>query len=307
MPLIPDSENDKIKPQLIFLHNLISDSIKVGEEIIDWDLQENNDGDEILPAILLYREILEIADATSILISKSSVEPCKILLRSLVEINYSLEYLLSGDINLKSQCFLVWQANKTLKFCDQFDLEKQTGKQSKNNFSKDKSGVNVDKYFVSEKLNQARKSANSIINLESYKTANEEYKLCKKKLKSNFSWYSMFDGPRNIEDLANRLNNQLSYQILYRVFSSNVHGSGQIQGKLLPNENGTANLASIRLPFQAQMITQHICNTLLSSHQTFIKARIPNKLQNFNKWYLEKYRTNYTYLLDNKLIQMKNT
>jgi hypothetical protein len=83
------------------------------------------------------------------------------------------------------------------------------------------------------------------------------------------------------------------YEILYRKWSENVHGTEIIKGRIVKSENPSldegkvnANIIQINLPKDAQEVTTY---TLLLLLMTFIKLRdkkIENKKREITEWYL---------------------
>ncbi len=84
--------------------------------------------DEKIVLLLILRRVLELTDAISILIKKSSIDSCKILLRSLLETYFETEYLLSKESDKRSKCYIVWYLNQVLKLKYSFAPESKEGK-----------------------------------------------------------------------------------------------------------------------------------------------------------------------------------
>ncbi len=103
----------------------------------------------------------------------------------------------------------------------------------------------------------------------------------------NPAWYSFFDGPNNIEQLAKYLKLHASYEILYRGLSSNVHATSIIEKKIIPNGDGSTGIVQIRYPEEAQSLTNNTANILIMAFLTFYKVRLSERNKEFSDWYLE--------------------
>ncbi|MDT0555266.1 DUF5677 domain-containing protein [Constantimarinum sp. W242] len=88
-------------PYLIKVQNHFSDLLNqviyYGTNIVELDTKVKREGKDNNVPTLFLRNILEISDSISILIRNSSIEPSKILLRSLIENSLSLAYMLEKN------------------------------------------------------------------------------------------------------------------------------------------------------------------------------------------------------------------
>jgi hypothetical protein len=97
-------------------------------------------------------------------------------------------------------------------------------------------------------------------------------------------WYSLFDGPTNIEKLADRLGYNAYYEILYRNLSSSTHGTAIIQGKVTRNENKGIDIFQIRLSSGAKNATSFCITLITSLFKTYIIKRVPSRKGEFDTW-----------------------
>lgn len=75
----------------------ISEMVNFGTHILNWDLEIKREGKNNNIPTLFFRNILEISDSISILIKESSIDPAKIILRSLIENILQLIYMIEED------------------------------------------------------------------------------------------------------------------------------------------------------------------------------------------------------------------
>jgi len=301
--LLPREQEEDLTSLLTKFSSLIDDAVNFGTHLMKWDADKKRAGDENLPPLLFLRNILELSDAISILVRNSSIDPCKILLRSLLENVFGLEYLLENETEKRSLAYIVWHTHKDLKVYEKLNSSTPTGKQFKKEIEKDKLVQNANNYFDGPKLSAAKQNAEDMLRLPKYVPIENEYQLTNKRVK-NPHWYSLFNGPYNVEKLAKHLNLHASYEILYRNYSGNVHSTSIFQKKLVPNSDGTVAIIQIRYPEDAQSITQNTLNLLLLAYLIYFKERVPEKNQDFKNWY-NQFRTPYQELATKEFIKIK--
>jgi|GEM_PF-6755282 len=100
----------RIEPDLAVLleklASLVSDTVSLGTHLMKWDADKIRAGDESMPPMMFLRNIIELGDAISILIKTSSIDPTKILLRSLLENTFGLEYMLEKETEKRALSYL---------------------------------------------------------------------------------------------------------------------------------------------------------------------------------------------------------
>ena len=294
-------DQTEVKTELEKLSSSIDNAVDFGTHLLKWQADKMQSGDQHLVPILFFRNILELADAISILIKNSSVDPAKPLLRTLLENSFGLEYLLEKDKKNRALSYNVWIAHKDLKFYEKLNKSTQSGKQLSNEINKDK--------YVKELssnnsiLELGKRNSEELLKLPLYEAIEQEYQRTNA-IKKNPMWYSLFDGPRDIEQLAKRLNHHTSYEIVYRILSDSVHANDILKNKLAPNKNGQTDIIQIRFPKDAQNITVHTLNFLLLTYINFYQKELPNKKADFSNWYNEFGKV-YRELRENELFTIK--
>lgn len=258
--------------------------VDFGGNLVKWDIEVAKGGDDNLPIILSLRHFIELIDSVSILVKKSSIDPCKLILRGALETYFSLEYLLEKNTPQRSMAFLVWHTHKKLKTYYRLDNSKQESKSLAN-------AIRNDKLLSDFQLPAIPDIQNAIDNLQSllkephYLEGEAEYQRLRASGEKNPTWYRLFDGPKKIEDLAKYLNLSSLYEMLYRDWSGPTHGTDIIQGKIFGNDANSVDIVQIRYFKDAQSITSWALTISLRAYQTFIEKRVPNKKPEFLKWY----------------------
>lgn len=280
--ILPRNQSE-LKAELEKLSSSIENVVDFGTHLLKWQADKLLSGDDKIIPILFFRNILEIADAISILIKNSSIDPVKPLLRTLLENSFYLEYLLEKDKKNRALSYNVWLAHKDLKFIEKLTDSTQSGKQLSNEIKKDKyvKELKSDGY----KLEIGKQNSLELLKLPHYIPIEKEYQRMNK-IKKNPMWYSLFDGPKDIKQLAKKLNHHTSYEIIYRNLSDSTHANNNSKNKLIPNGDGvTTDIIQIRFPRDAQMITVNALNILLITYNNFYQKELPNKKTEFSEWY----------------------
>ncbi len=298
--ILPRNQTD-VKAELEKLSSAIDNAVDFGTHLLKWQADKLQEGDHHLVPILFFRNILELADAISILIRNSSVDPAKPLLRSLLENSFGLEYLLEKDQKNRALSYNVWMAHKDLKFCEKLNESSQVGKQFSGEIKKDQ---HVKEFKRNASLLEAvKQNSLELLKLPLYEWIEKEYQRTYK-VRKNPKWFALFDGPNDIEQLAKRLNHHTLYEIAYRNLSNNVHATDVMKSKLASNKNGQTDIIQIRFPKDAQNITVHTLNFLLMTYINFYEKKLPDKKVDFSNWYLE-FQVIYRELRENKLFRIK--
>jgi Family of unknown function (DUF5677) len=284
--VLPRSLDENLKGLLENFAVLIDNAINFGTHLMKWDAEKKHAGDEDMPPLLFLRNILELGDAISILIRKSSIDSCKPLLRSLLENTFGLEYMLEKETEKRALSFIVWNTHKNIKLYEKLNSTTPSGKQFKSEIEKDRLLNGVSIFFDNPILAPAQKNAEDLLKLSKYVSIENEYKSTVA-AKKNPAWYTLFGGPNNIEQLAKYLNLHAFYEILYRDFSGSVHATSVFQRKLFLNNNGTVDIVQIRYPEDAQSITQSATNILIMTYLVYLKFRLPERNEEFQEWYSE--------------------
>lgn len=280
---IPRTVTPDIQNTLETFSDWLREIVNFGSNLAFWDIKAVVGGDEILPPILFLRNFLEYIDACSVLVRQSCIEPCNTILRTILENFLYIEYLLEERTIERSRCFLVWNAFENKKLYLSMDGKSDPYKKIEAAFKRDKL-LNDQKPYVLPGIEKNIKNNDLLLKAEENELIVEEYFRTKNKLNKNPNWYSLYNGPRNIEKLAERLGFITYYEILYRGLSSSTHGTSIIQGKVTRNIDKGIDIYQIRLPTGAQTVTS-LCVTLSTSlFKTYIQKRLSDKKSDFEAW-----------------------
>jgi hypothetical protein len=291
----------EIQEVLDFWSSKIVELKLIGSQILKRDLEYQKGGDEHMPFFFMMRNTIELLDSVSILIRNSSIQPSKLILRGLLENYFNLEYLTKGDWKRKSYQFLGSVYYSKLKLYKKLDENEQSHSQFKEPFETDKR-LGGYPFSNPEKLDQAIANLESLFEKPEYKEIIDEIKRLGKEEKiKNPSWFRLFNGPKSIFDLANKLQLGGLYSTYYRFWSGPVHGTDIIDNNFAGSPNGNLEILQIRLPFEAQSITHLTISLSLYIYQIYVVNRIPNAKNLYLEWY-GKNRSFYGQLSKDNII-----
>jgi hypothetical protein len=265
------------------LHKLAT----IGAMVLKWDMERDTPGrEELIPGLLFLRNQIELIESISVLLQSALTDPCKLLLRTSFETQLQLEYLLGDDQDRRGACFIVWNAHKSISTYKKSDGVSEEYKQLKAKFDKDRFAKGSAPKIL-ENAQRLIDNDMTLLNKDEYKTVNAEYLRLKKEKKKKITWFSLFNGPADIEGLAAHCNLQATYEILYRSWSNFSHGTDIMRGKISQNELGHLQVCQIRNPLQAEQVALHCFNFGLLTFDTFVKKRVIHKQKEFLECYRE--------------------
>lgn len=282
---------------------LITELFDFGNKLLDCDTSDEFEW-EYVPKVFLA-SYLDILDGISILIRESSVEPCKILLRSLLEYSYFIEYLFVDDFNQKARSYYVGEVLEKLSIYKKLMPSTDQGRQFKVDMENDDSIINTDEYSRIPNIKKAIENLETVLVNPNYNDVNKEYSRYKKENKGRKAkWYSLFDGPSNIRELARRLKRDISYEVFYRLNSSVIHGSRLTDNKIIIHEGGNPMIAPFRNPLDSQYIVQTATNISIRVFRVYVEGRKTVPIEELRLFY-SSIEKRHLELLERKIIKMK--
>lgn len=299
-------ENEDLLKLLTDFSELIKETVNFGSHVFKWMLDSVTDGDENAPLFLSFRHILELIDSISFFIKESYVDPCKTILRAILESVINIEYILERDTEKRSMNFMVCYNHNRIKLYEKMDPNSDAGIEYRNAIESDKI-INKMKIpdFPHEK---AIKNLEDLLKKPRYEAAEAEYQrimqMPRRERRRYKQWYSMNDGPTNLRELAERVELLGFYEILYRSWSGYIHGLDIIEGKLSRAPDGKAEIIQIRSPRDAQTITKLTISFSIHIMRKYIKHFIPAKESEFTEWYKKEIRNGFLELLKENYIEI---
>lgn len=284
-------EPPSFKDFLDEISNTLEEIVNYGTHVFSW---VTNDKDKIkndldVPLILLLKYSLELIDAISILARQMSVDSCKSLLRILLEVMFYISYLTEKDAELRSKCYLVCHFNERLNSMKNFIPGTQQHEQFISKIRKDRNMQSSATIFNSITEGMA---SNKIKNLEEllssvvYREVIREYDRYKKQNKQKPKWYALYNNKvNNIEGLADYLNYQSLYNVVYRDWSNLTHASDVITGHLAPSDSRFGAFYQIRMGRDVNQVAVFAITLANLIYHSVIKYYAPEREVEYFEWY----------------------
>jgi len=300
--------------------SVLEELVNFASHVAKWCSEKIHGGEELAPIMLSFRHIIELIDAISVLVKYACIEPCKILLRAVFESVLNVNYILEKDTEKRGIAFMTccWHQaiNNLRKLNPKDSMHKQfLAKKRKDKFSRNvplpkipdvKERIKVledhlasPEYIESEREFQRLKSIIKRKRKESPKKTlswhlifrwikNIIEKKTRETPKKRLNWYSMYQGPANLEALANYLELPIQYDVFYREWSGLAHGTNIIINNIEVVDKNRSVISQIRLPEDAYDITYTALNYGLEIIPKYIEMFVPEKAEVAKAWYSDE-------------------
>ena len=234
---------------------------------------------------MLYLHQIEMADGVDILVQKSSPNPSSLLLRSMLEANFYMEYILESDYVNRSLSWLLFYVKDQLRIAEELDKSTDTGKRflkSKENdiYAKDMDFSSLESMALAKKDN-----LNKLLLKDQFKPIIDE-----SSVKKYSHWYSLFGGPSHFYALSKYLNREIEYLILYSGWSRISHAVDISRFLKQLNSNNPLDFP-IRNPSDIRSVTGFAIHYLLISTKMILSKFRPG--ESLKNWYLSEVQERY--------------
>jgi len=282
--------------------------VNFGTHVLSWQFEalEHRGGncDPHLPVTMLLRHVLQLVDAISTLTRHSQIDANRACLRALLEAVLAVDYILQQDSERRGMAFMTCHFHDRIAAHETADPTTERGKQFVANMEKD--------IYVSQEVLEAMRASSrppgvleglrDVLKRPAYREYEAEYQKLRgspkakgrrAKSKGKPPWYSFFDGPRSIQELAERLNHQALYELVYRPCSDIVHASGPgiITGRIVQgDQDGEVAIIQMRNPRDTFQIATFASTLSLKLYRLVLSQYVPEREQDLAKWYVSEIR-----------------
>jgi len=270
--------------QLKELSEVLNKTADLGTAILEADFSRG--GDELnLPPILFLKNLISTIDGISVLVANAIMEPCNVLLRTLLENFFSLEYLLEDNAGSgqRSRDFMVWDFLERRKWVRKGNVNSPEHAILAKKYKQDKRLYDspVMSFPMADKIcERIDKGLNGKANLDTWM----EYKRTRRIKKKTPAWYNLFNGPGSIEELAAKVGYPALYEILYRGFSPSSHGNNIVPGKISFSDGPEVNLEPLRDKTLVAATVNHCLQISNLAFRTYLRKRVPFMEKNYQQW-----------------------
>lgn len=192
---------------------------------------------------LLFRDFLEFLDGVATLVKSSCIEASIPILRSMFEQLLSILYILDRHQEDRAASYHVSYIRSRLK--NYRKLNRSQIGQLQKTLESNHYSITLPDTDTSESIAQME----SLLSKGIYKRINEEWETIKRAKKREPEWYALFNGPKNILELAENQKIIGEYEILYRSWSSKAHATSSFN-----NLVSSGGIKALRHPESLDMV-----------------------------------------------------
>lgn len=254
-----------------------------GTHLLKWFAEVDSSERYRIVFVMLLRQYLELLDAVSILVSQCSIDPCKLILRSMFEVFLSMEYMLQEDTKKRASAFIVAYLYSVLKDYRRADPSTLEGQEHQRRIAPNQR-FHLTPLPINPEWETNIQTLNSELALPDFEESRKEYERLRSQGLKNPRWYSFYDGPRNIEQLAARVKLSALYESHYRVWSGPLHGTDIFANKLAPDAQTGIAIVQIRFVKDAQLVCANAFTTSLGLFHSFVTGLLPEREDKLNSW-----------------------
>ena len=242
---------------------------------------------EDVAAMSLYRHILEMTDATEVLLSSSCAYPAIPLIRSSFEALISLDYILKDGMTYvtRSLSWLVGYVNQRIQMYELLDPSTVRGQSFEQAISTD--------YLVQPiplppkaDIDSAIANLRSLLASPQFAAIDQDFQ----NLQQPKVWYRLYGGPNNLHDLAHRVGRAALYDFLYRHWSRVAHAQ-DFGPFITATSSGRTTIRPIRDPSEMKNSANFAATIFLVATIAMLNKFRPG--EDFSTWYERDVRQRY--------------
>ena len=259
--------------------------------------------DAAYPVLASYLHVIQMADSIEVLISNGCGAPANLMLRSAFEGKLTISYLLERQTKVRANAWLVNNIIDQIETLENnYPSSPKTGQSREANEKGIISGI-IGLQPPPNLPEMIRKLKESLRRPE-YANIYAEYRRLNKGGKKHPEWYSLYGGPRSLKALAQHLQQEDVYGVLYSSWSRMSHMKDAAH-LTLPLENGTSVLGPIRNPMVIVQTATHALSILLETTQLMLKEYRADEMVSFRNWYKKEVQQRHFALVDMEMGELE--
>jgi hypothetical protein len=305
-PLLNRNMGELLKPVKEALSPVLKEAINYATHFYQRiQTSRECENDETFPIIALYLHIIQMTDSVEVLISNGCAEPANLLLRSSFEAKLAIDYMLEKNTKQRAISWMTKNIIDLIEELEKINPSDSNWQELKTVVEQTGLGTIPDSKGIPNLSDQILKHKNDLKKPDYAEAYTEYLALIKKdKRRKHPEWYSFFDGPKNLKELASYLNQSEVYLTLYSSWSRISHAS-DARHLTLPLEDGTSILGPIRNPLNSIIIGTTALSTLLEITKSLTEKYRSYESSKFFKWYKKEIYQQHVILVGSELNQLK--
>lgn len=291
--LPPLDDNPELRDDLARYANLLDEIVAYGTTLLAHMITDSSTvatadiGTARAVAIGQIRWALELVGGAAAQVRAGWIDSASLPLRSLFEVSIGFQFMQCEPVHAvrKAYSYLICALHKRI-----YDLERHVpGTDRNKNFS---ASLREDAFMasvsVSAKLgaieSELRKLKEAAAG-ESYAIYKDEYDRSKKRVSGAVEWYSLFDGPRNIYELAKVVNASAQYEVFYRDWSTVAHGADVLKGIVGAQVDGIVGFSQLRKPDRVHELVSQTAQFTVLLLRRAAESLSPQRVDSVCAWY----------------------
>ncbi|MFH1487120.1 MAG: DUF5677 domain-containing protein [Chloroflexota bacterium] len=246
--------------------------------------------DEHLPVLASYLHVIETTDGIQVLVENACGIPPIPLLRSSFEAVLAIEYILQDDCQRRSASWMVHYIHQRLNQLETLDSSSPKGRAIVEALATDQMGARFTLPMID--VSPAAKNLQSLLGDSFYQVAESEYQRVYRSRKRKPAWYSLFHGPMNLRELADRVGRAAQYDFLYRHWSTVSHAA-DLSRYLGRTKDGSPAFASLRRPKDVKEAPGLAASIILDATRKVLKEFRGGEEASFRRWYRKEVRARF--------------
>lgn len=237
--------------------------------------------DPTLGAHMLLRQFLSELDAIRILLEQGATEQCNIHLRTMFELALQIEYITENSNKERGLHYNLMFKLRQFGYYGSLVAGSEKRRKLANDISKDKFNYLFSLPQWGQHLKGEMEDLEAFLSSEPLKKHYEYYSKLEQRRRPKY-WYSFYNGPKNLDQLAHYLGYPSIYNIIYRDLSGLAHGEMAVLGKIqLQHETKKAEVNCLREYDINECVK--ICSYSIIFCQICFHAFIPNIIPEENE------------------------
>jgi hypothetical protein len=244
----------------------------------------------VLAAVMLGLHALEVLDSVAVLVRKCCIDPAKALLRNQIETMFGIKYMSQGDSERKAIQYVVAHAHARIDWYKKLDPTTKTGKQLRAQISKDSTfrGLGIVELDTTAQIDNLER----MLAREEYVAVEAEWQRVRGQRAGRIWWYALFDGPKRVDELATAVGDQAWYEILYRIYSGEIHATNAIES-LHATRDMRPTYQPLRYPTDLPTVAKLALSMSLRTYRSLIDMLVPEERLPYAEWFAKEIKDDF--------------
>jgi hypothetical protein len=239
----------------------------------------------VMAVVMLGLHAVEVLDSIAVLVRNCCIDPAKALLRSQMEAMFGIEYMAHGDAERKAIQYEVAHVHTRIDWYKKLDPTTETGKQLSAQIDKDVTfqGLGVVALDTTAQID----NLNKMFARDEYASVEAEWQRMRGQRGGRIWWYSLFDGPKRIDELATPVGDHAWYEVLYRIYSGEIHATNAIES-LHATHDMRGTYQPLRYPTDLPTVARLALSMALRTYRSLIDMLVPDEGLQYADWFAKE-------------------